>query len=200
MSGPRDLDVTHLPTYGFGTRSPMAWGTLGFIAIETTGFALAIGTYFYLWTLSDQWPLDARPPDLGPGTVLTLVLLASLVPNFFLKRAARRQQLIEVRLGMVLMSLLGLLPLFIRISEFPALNVSWDANAYGSAVWLLLGLHTTHLLTDVGDTLVLAILMFTRHGLAGRRFSDVEDNAVYWDFVVVSWLPIYAVIYWMPRW
>jgi heme/copper-type cytochrome/quinol oxidase subunit 3 len=33
-----------------------------------------------------------------------------------------------------------------------ALNVSWDANAYGSVVWLLLGLHTTHLITDTIDT------------------------------------------------
>ena len=45
----------------------------------------------------------------------------------------------------------------------------------------------------------LSALMFTRHGDMIRRFSDVNDNAVYWDFVVVSWLPIYALIYWFPR-
>jgi cytochrome c oxidase subunit I+III len=28
---------------------------------------------------------------------------------------------------------------------------------------------------------------------------DVEDNAVYWYFVVAAWLPIYGVIYWAPR-
>jgi cytochrome c oxidase subunit 3 len=28
----------------------------------------------------------------------------------------------------------------------------------------------------------------------------VEDNAVYWDFVVASWLAIYALLYWFPRW
>ena len=33
----------------------------------------------------------------------------------------------------------------------------------------------------------------------GRRFSDVSDNAFYWDFVVLSWLPIYFLIYWVPR-
>jgi heme/copper-type cytochrome/quinol oxidase subunit 3 len=65
-------------------------------------------------------------------------------------------------------------------------------------VWLLLGLHTTHIVTDVADTLVLTVLMFTKHG-EGRRFSDVEDNAFYWNFVVLSWLPIYALLYWGPR-
>ena len=40
--------------------------------------------------------------------------------------------------------------------------------------------------------------MFTIHG-QGKRFSDVEDNAVYWDFVVLSWLPIWALLYGFPR-
>jgi heme/copper-type cytochrome/quinol oxidase subunit 3 len=40
--------------------------------------------------------------------------------------------------------------------------------------------------------------MFTRHG-TGKRFSDAEDNAFYWYFVVLSWLPLYAVLYWLPR-
>ena len=30
----------------------------------------------------------------------------------------------------------------VRVFEFTHLNVSWDHDAYGSIVWLLLGLHT----------------------------------------------------------
>ncbi len=63
----------------------------------------------------------------------------------------------------------------------------------------MLGLHTTHIITDLGDTLVLAVLMFTRHGDNKRRFGDVQDNAMYWNFVVLTWLPIYACLYWVPR-
>jgi heme/copper-type cytochrome/quinol oxidase subunit 3 len=104
-----------------------------------------------------------------------------------------------VRIAMVLMCLFGLAPLIVRGFEFPALDVRWDANAYGSILWFLLGLHTVHLLTDFGDTLVLTALMFTRHGSRPRRFSDVGDNAFYWDFVVASWVPLYVLIYWVPR-
>jgi heme/copper-type cytochrome/quinol oxidase subunit 3 len=78
------------------------------------------------------------------------------------------------------------------------MNTRWDSSAYGSVLWLLLGLHTTHLLTDVGDTLVVTALMFTRHG-RGKRFSDVSDNCFYWHFVVASWVPIYGLIYWAAR-
>ena len=79
------------------------------------------------------------------------------------------------------------------------MRVLWDTNAYGSTVWLMLGLHTTHLITDLGETVVLAALMFTRHGRNRRRFGDVQDNALYWNFVVLSWLPLYGCLYWVPR-
>jgi len=97
------------------------------------------------------------------------------------------------------MSVAGLVPMIIRAFEFQALNINWDDNAYGSIVWTLLGLHTTHILTDLIDTLVLAALMFSRHADNPRRFGDVQDNAMYWNFVVATWLPIYGCIYWLAR-
>jgi len=97
------------------------------------------------------------------------------------------------------MSFFGIAPLVVRIFEFPAMHLQWDQNAYGSVVWLLLGLHTTHILTDLVETLVLTCLMFTRHGDNPRRFGDVSDNAMYWNFVVATWIPIYVCIYWVPR-
>jgi heme/copper-type cytochrome/quinol oxidase subunit 3 len=65
-------------------------------------------------------------------------------------------------------------------------------------VWILLGLHTTHLVTDVFDSIVLAVLFFTGP-LEGKRFVDISENAFYWYFVVFSWLPIYLVLYWGAR-
>jgi heme/copper-type cytochrome/quinol oxidase subunit 3 len=192
-------DLSRLPTSGFGAKSPIWWGTLAFVALEGTGFALAIGTYLFLAFLNPEWPLGAPPPALLPGTAVTVLLLLSVIPNHLTNRWAHEMNVPRVRLGLVMMSLFGLAPLVVRIFEFPALNISWDENAYGSILWFLLGLHTTHLLTDVGDTLVLTALMFTKHGHRERRMSDVGDNAFYWDFVVVSWVLIYLLIYWVPR-
>jgi hypothetical protein len=55
-------------------------------------------------------------------------------------------------------------------------------------------------LTDWLDSVVLAALVFTRHGAEGRRLVDVSENALYWRFVWLAWLPIYCLIYWLPRW
>jgi heme/copper-type cytochrome/quinol oxidase subunit 3 len=193
------LELSKLPLHGHETASLTWWGTLMFILIEGTGFAIVAALYLYLASVAPAWPMDAPPPDLLPGTLLTLILLASLVPNNLLSRWAVAGDLSKVRIGIVIMTLAGVAPLIPRVFEFPALNVSWDTNAYGSTLWALLGLHTTHLITDVGETIVLAVLMYTRHGDSRRRFGDVQDNAMYWNFVVLAWIPIYALIYWVPR-
>src|SRR4051794_26572981 len=82
------LDVSGLRSYAFGHHSPMWWGTLGMIAIEGTVFALTIATYFFLRSHSNTWPMTALPPDLLWGTVNTAIMLGSLVPNHFAKKAA----------------------------------------------------------------------------------------------------------------
>jgi heme/copper-type cytochrome/quinol oxidase subunit 3 len=197
VKGVRDL--SGLPRHAFGPAATTWWGTLGFITLEGVGFLLAAGAYLYLMTLAQKWPLNAPQPNPWPGTVVTVLLLVSLPLNHLLSRWSKQEEPVLVRWGLVGMSLLGVLPLAVRWFEFTAVNVRWDSNAYGSLVWFVLGLHTAHLLTDLGDTLVLTVLMFTRHGTNGRRFSDVSDNAFYWDFVVLSWLPLYALIYWVPR-
>jgi cytochrome c oxidase subunit III len=203
MSAPREVeivgDLSTLPKSATGAAHLVWWGNIGFMLIEGTGFALVIAVYLYLMSRASTWPIDAPPPDLLPGMPVTLILLASLVPNYLISRWGEQEDLRKVRIGMVVMSVFGAAPLVARAFEFPALRVSWDTNAYGSVVWMLLGLHTTHIITDLVDTLVLAALMFSRHAQNRRRFGDVQDNATYWNFVVATWLPIYACIYWVPR-
>jgi cytochrome c oxidase subunit III len=193
------LNARHMPAYSYGPRSSIWWGTLGFCAVEGMGFAMAIGAYFYLVFVNGNWPLSAPAPDLLWSSLLTILILFSIWPNYMAKRNGEREDLGRSRRDLVIMSVIGLALLGLRAMELGTLHVRWDQNAYGSIVWMLLGLHTAHILTDVVDTIVLTALMFTRHG-HGKRFSDVGDNAFYWYFVVASWVPIYAIIYWFPRW
>lgn len=191
-------NVASLPTYAFGPRMTMWWGTLGYCVLEGMGFALTIGAYLYLAYLAPEWPPNVAPPALFWSSLVTLVMLASLWPNHLAMQAAKAEDRKKVRLWLVVMCVIGIILLGLRLVEFGALNVRWDMNAYGSLIWFLLGLHTAHLLTDVADSCVVTALMFTRHG-HGKRFADVEDNAFYWFFVVGSWLPIYLLLYWGPR-
>lgn len=194
----RALDVSRLPTVVFGHRSLMWWGTLGMMAIEGTVFALAVMAYFYLRSHQATWPITAPPPDLLWGTLNTVVMLVSFVPAHLAKRAAGRLDVRRVQLWLAVSVVFGVAFCVIRGFEFAALNVRWDSNAYGSVVWLLLGLHTTHIVTDLIDTIVLTVLFFTGP-LDGKRYVDVSENSFYWYFVVAAWIPIYLIIYWGGR-
>ena len=188
-----------LPTYAFGSRGPIWWGTLGFMLIEGTAFVLAAGAYLYIRGRDLHWPPEGTaPPDLLWGTLFTVVMLASLAPNLWLDKAAKARDLRASRLGMAIMTAIAVVALVIRGFEFPHLNTHWHDTAYGSVTWALIALHTTHVVTDFADTAALGAFVFT-HEVDGKRFTDVSDNAHYWNFVVLSWLPLYALIYWAPR-
>jgi cytochrome c oxidase subunit I+III len=193
------LDVSALPSFGFSHRSLLWWGTAGLIAIESTVFAMAVGVYFYLMAHSTAWPPTEQPPEMPWGTLVTVLLLVSSVPNWRAKHKAEQLDLRGVRVWMSVSTLFSLAVLAARAVELQHLNCRWDGTAYGSAVWMIIGLHTLHLVTDAYDTIVLNVLVFSGP-LEGRRFVDVSENALYWFFVVASWLPLYAVLYGVPRW
>jgi len=193
-------DVSELPTHAFGHRSLTWWGVVGFMVIEGTAFALTMAAYFFLMSQEQEWaPRPWSPPGLLAGTLFTLLILLSEIPNTMIKKAAEGYEVEAVRRVLPWMVFIGILLFVIRGFEFNSLNVLWYDNAYGSIVWALLFLHTTHVLTDWIDTVVLWRLMKTPHGHEPRRIVDTDENSVYWRFVWLSWLPIYVLIYWLPR-
>lgn len=193
-------DISGLPTHAFSYRSLTWWGIIGFMLIEGTAFALAVAAYFFLMAQEQEWaPRPWLPPGLIAGTAFTIVLLLSEIPNSMIKKAAVSYDVAGVRRLLPVMVAIGVLLFVLRGFEFNALHVMWYDNAYGSIIWALLLLHTTHVATDWGDTVVLWGLMRTKHGEEPRRLVDTDENALYWRFVWLSWLPIYALIYWVPR-
>lgn len=196
---PALLDVSKLPNVVFGLRSITWWGIMGMMAIEGMVFALMIASYFYLHSRSVEWPPHSNPPDLFWGSLNTVIFLVSAIPNEWYRRRARKGDKSAVQIGLIVLSLFGIANVVVRYFELWHLNTDWSIDAYGSAVWTLIGLHILHLLTDLVDTIVLTVLFFTPM-VEGKRFMDAAENADYWYFVIASWVPIYLVIYWAPRW
>ena len=201
MPQPRfTTDVSPLPTHAFGNRALTWWGEIAFFLIEGTAFVLAIAAYFYLMNQEQIWPPPPfAPPDLLPGTLFTIVLLLSEIPSSIAKHAAEHGELRKLQKLLMVMSAVGPVLIAIRAWELAGANVMWTDNAYGSIIWALLVLHATHFITDWVDTLVLLALMHGPHGAEGRRFVDCSENSMYWRFVWLCWIPIYILVYWVPR-
>jgi cytochrome c oxidase subunit I+III len=169
------------------------------MVIEGSMFVIALITYFYLRLKVSDWPPSLPDPSLTVGTANLLVVFVSCIPNMLAKKAADKMDLRGVRLWLTILVAFGVVNVVLRAYEYPALNCRWDDNAYASITWVLLSLHTVHIATDVVDSGVLMVLMFTGP-ITENRFVDCSENSLYWYFIAAWWIPIYLTIYWAPRW
>ena len=191
-------NVTGLPTTTFGHRSMMWWGTLAFVVIEGSTLFICAVTYFYLRKNFSTWPPERifRPALTAAGVQAGLMLISN-VPMAMVDRAARRLDLPPVRSGMVICSLLAVVMCIVRVLEFRALNVRWDSNAYGSAAWAILTAHTSLLFLETVETLVFTGLLYSPR-MEQRDLSAAVDNALYWYFMTLVWIPLAGVVFLSP--
>lgn len=192
------LDVSDLPTVVFGPRNVVWLGTILFMLIEGTMIAMLWASYFYYRTRSSDWPPGVFPPVLKWGIANSIVFLVSLAPAAWIRRRARTGDVVGCRVGLMALAAFGLVNTALRGFEFANLNCRWSANAYASTIWVLMGIHSAHLLTDVIETIVLAALAFTDR-VEGTRLADFDENSMYWYFVVGVALVTNFIVYGASR-
>jgi heme/copper-type cytochrome/quinol oxidase subunit 3 len=193
------IDARGLPVAKAGAEMPVYLGIWGLVVIESMVVGTLLSSYFYLRLDAPEWPpAGVKPPDLLLPTLNTLVLLASGVAVHLADKAARKGQQARLKGGLGAGVVLALVFLTVKVVEYAGVDYRWDSHAYGSIVWTITGFHFLHVITLVLKTLVVGALAL-RGYWGAERFIGVQVNGIYWQFVVVIWLPIYAVLYWAPR-
>ena len=193
------FDVSRLPRTIVGSSSPSWWGTTTFMVCEGMALLLCAGSYLYLARHWDGTPPPGVPlPDVVLPTVSMVLLLFTLWPARLVYKASQQRDRRAVRNALLLLTLASLPPTVLRGFEFAALNVQWDTTAYGSVVWYILGFHATLLVSDLVESLVF-LALFHRGTVEQRHFSDTADVAAYDLFLVLSWIPLWFLVYIVPR-
>lgn len=195
---PLTLDVSDLPSVAFGHRNTTWLANVFYMAIEGMMFALMFATYFYLRTRSTDWPPGHLPPALRYGMANAVIFLLSVIPAWMVRKKAPELDRRAVRNGLLVLTLFELVATILRAFEFSALNCRWTDDAYSSSVWVLIGMHSGHLLTELIETVVLLIISFTSR-MEGTRLADAAINSDYWYFVVVTGLIMDVLIYGTTR-
>ena len=194
------LDVSGLPTHAFGHRAPLWWGVILMVAIEATAMGLLLVSYFYVRGNYDVWPPTPLSPAAFRLAVIEALILAASFPAIVIcARAARREQLAPTRRWLVVATALGAAMLVVRGFEIPNIPFHWAQHAYGSVFWMIFGLHIAHVLTGVLENAMLIALLWTGP-VEKKHFGDIEASALLWYFVVLEWVPAFAILYLEPRW
>ncbi len=207
MSAQPVIDVSTLPAGTEDHRSPIWWGNLLLIVIETVMFALLVATYFYLHGNFAQWPpvqsnqpiaLHHPVPDLLLPTINLGILLLSCAPMLIADRAALVLEQQRTFWALLIATVIGLGVIALRYQEFGALKFRWDENAYGSITWTIVGLHLLHLIVASAENLTMLAWIVVR-GLDQKHGRDVRVAAFYWYWIAAIWVLLYAIVFLGPR-
>jgi len=193
-------DVSTLPDHAFSHHAPIWWGNLLMIFIEGTAFAILAASYFYIRRNFDAWPPSGTLlPDLGVSSINLLVIVISAAPFWCAARLARAEASVAtIGLWLTLGVLFGVVAIVLRGFEFAALHTRYDSNAYGSITWTILAVHLAHLLAGTLETFLIALVMFVGP-VEKKHYTDATVMAVYWYFIVISWVALYLIVFIAPR-
>jgi cytochrome c oxidase subunit III len=201
------LDVSDLPSTEFDHRSPLWWGNLIGLMIETAMFGIMIAVFFTVAMNLRPFPpprVDRFPvlldsePNLTLPIIGLLVLLISLVPGILLDLAGRRRDVKSIKILLPVTLSINLALILIRYYEFDSLHFKWNDNAYGSATWMILGLHMFHLIVLFCEDVYLTVWTFVR-GIDEKHALDLTVAAVYWYWIVGMWVLLFPIVYLVPR-
>jgi cytochrome c oxidase subunit III len=194
-----DLDLRHIDVRRHGHEPPLYWGIWGLMIVEAVVFASLISSFLYLRLLADNWPpAGTEPPSLLLPTINTGVILATMPFVRIADRAVTAGHRGRLVLGLAGGLVLALAFIVIKSIEYGKMDFRWDDHAYGSAVYAITGFHAAHMVVLVLKTIVILVLA-VRGYFKPWRDVGIQVNGIYWYFVVVVWIPIYLVVFVMPK-
>jgi len=178
------------------------WAMVLLIATEATLFAVLLASYFYIrFKTTGGWPPDGiADPKLLRAVVMTALLTSSSLVMHVAETGIRRGNQRALVAGLAAGFCLGLAFLGLQIWEtvVVAREFTPHTDAYGSFFFTITGAHSAHLLA--GLVLVAWIQLRAWFGAySPRRHLGVQMATVYWHFVVVVQLAIFATLYLSPR-
>ena len=173
-------------------------GTLVFLMAGVMFFAGLTGGYMVYRFSGQAWPLPGLPalPVRLAGFNTLVIILSSLA----LLRAVRAMRALDapgLRRGLALAAALGTAFILLQWVQWSFLlrhGLSFAGTTYGSIFYAITGAHAVH--ATVGVVWLLLIAWRQREvWVPERRQRKVEVCAMYWHFVGLVWVGLYAALY-----
>jgi cytochrome c oxidase subunit 3 len=174
------------------------FGTMVFLMAGAMFFAGLTGGYLVFRFSGQLWPVPGLPAlPVGLAGFNTLVIVASSLALVRAERAMRALDAVGLRRGLAVAAALGATFLLLQAVQWWMLlsrGLSFAGTTYGSIFYVLTGAHAVH--ATVGVLWLLLIAWRQREvWVPGARQKKVEVCALFWHFVGVVWVCLYAALY-----
>lgn len=192
LSEPRDLPVGPIGRHGIGW-----WGAGTLIASESALFAYLLFAYFYTGAAAQpSWLLEPHP-SFKLALPNTLLLLASSAAAWFGERGILKYRRAQALGGFGAAFLMGTVFVIVQWFEWRAKAFNFGTSSYASLYFVTTGFHIGHVI--VGLAVLAAIFGWTAIDyFSPRRRLTVSAGVLYWHFVDVVWLFVFATYYITP--
>ena len=174
--------------------SASALGMILFIASELMFFAALFGAYFTVRAGADEWPPAGAELEVLLPALATGVLIASSATVHLASAAAEKGERAKTSSWLLVTISLGVLFLGAQAFEYSQLGFSVADHAYGTLFYSMTGFHALHVFAGV-VTLVLVWLKNQRGHLSRARPGPAIAAGLYWHFVDVIWVLLFATLY-----
>ena len=170
-------------------------GMFMFIASEIMLFGSFFTAYFFVRVVNGiPWP---QPPFELPKFVAgvnTAILITSSFTMHWALQSIKRGNRAGMKAGLVLTLLMGLAFLLTQMLEYARIGFNPSDGAFGSIFFGLTGLHGAHVFVGLTLLTVATVRAFRGH-FTPEHHHGVEIPGIYWHFVDVMWIIVYASIY-----
>ena len=170
-----------------------------FIASDALTFTALLGGYGFMRLLSPRWPVQTEVFDMRLITFMTFMLISSSAVMAMAVAAARNRNKSHAVRFLIATICGGIVFLgcqayewahFIREGARPFSN-PWGVAQFGASFFVITGFHGLHVLSGVVLLGAVAVrALFNRYSAEG-----IEIAGLYWHFVDVVWVFVFAFFY-----
>jgi cytochrome c oxidase subunit III len=196
-------DVSHEhhgppPAHQSSRVTPVVLGMFLFIASEVMLFGSFFTAYFFARVVNPDapgsWPPEGIHLPVFVAAVNTSILLTSSLTMHWALQSIKRGNRAGMQAGLVLTLAMGVTFLLTQMIEYSRLGFAPRDGAIGSVFYGLTGLHGAHVFVGLSILTVVTIRAFRGH-FTPEHHHGVEVPGIYWHFVDVMWIVVYATVY-----
>jgi cytochrome c oxidase subunit 3 len=171
-------------------------GMLLFIASEIMLFGSFFTIYFFDRVVKGpaEWPPPPFHLPVYVAGVNTIILVTSSFTIHWALQGIKRGNRAAMKAGLVLTIALGLTFLLTQAREYSRIGFAPHDQAFGSTFYGLTGLHGAHVFVGLTILTFAAVRAFRGH-FTPEDHHGVEISGIYWHFVDVMWIVVYATVY-----